>query len=193
MDIFMKKTLLALTTLCSFNAFADWHLEQQNSSVSFTTFKKEHIAENHQFDSINAVVADSGKVQLTIDLTSVNTNIPIRDQRMQEHLFQTSKFANATFTTDLSGDLLASLKVGQSEIKTLNGVIDLHGLQQKVSVTVQVSKLAANKVLVTSVKPLLLKAGDFALVAGVNKLQELAGLPSISHTVPVVFTLNFTK
>ena len=189
----MKKTLLTLATLCSFSALADWHLEQQNSSVSFTTFKKEHIAENHQFESINAVVADSGKVQLTIDLSSVNTNIPIRDQRMQEHLFQTNKFANATFTTDLEDDFLASLKAGQSEVKVLSGVIDLHGQQQSVAVTVQVSKLATNKILVTSVKPLLLKAGDFALVAGVNKLQELAGLPSISHTVPVVFTLNFTK
>ena len=34
---------------------------------------------------------------------------------------------------------------------------------------------------------------DFALVAGINKLQALAKLPSIAYTVPVSFVLTFQK
>jgi hypothetical protein len=47
--------------------------------------------------------------------------------------------------------------------------------------------------LVTTVQPVIIKAEDFALVAGINKLQALAKLPSIAYTVPVSFVLTFQK
>lgn len=189
----MKKIITVLASLLVFPAMADWQLNVDESSLIFTSIKKEHIVENHTFDTFKAKISESGEVELTIDLASVNTNIPIRDQRMGEHLFATKLFPTASFTSKVPSEFLASLKVGDIKPLTLTGNITLHDHTQKISAQVNVSRLTKNKVLVSSVAPILIKAKDFALVKGINKLQELAGLPSISHTVPVVFTLSFTK
>jgi hypothetical protein len=53
-----------------------------------------------------------------------------------------------------------------------------------------VTKLANGSLLVNSVKPVIIKAVDFNLVKGIEKLRQLAGLPSISTTVPVSFVLR---
>ncbi|GLX78925.1 hypothetical protein tinsulaeT_22650 [Thalassotalea insulae] len=188
----MKKLLWLSTFLLAFPVFANWQLDKQNSVVSFTTFKKEHIAENHRFHNLNANVSAQGQVELTIDLTSVDTNIAIRDQRMKEHLFNVNSFPTAMFTAQLEQKVLQQLTSDSSQMLTLKGKIELHGQTQAVSVEVLVSKMA-NGFLVTSLAPLLIKAQDFELVTGINKLMELAKLPSISHTVPVSFTLSFTR
>ncbi|WP_286234434.1 YceI family protein [Thalassotalea sediminis] len=189
----MKKTIAALLGLMTLPALADWQLVSEDSSLNFTTFKKEHVAENHTFESFNATIADDGKVMLSIDLASVNTNIAIRDQRMQEHLFATTLFPNATFAASISPKILNNLKQGEIKTQLLKGEIALHGNTQSVELSVNVSRLSKDKILVTSAAPLLVKAKDFDLVKGINQLQKLAGLPSISHTVPVTFTLSFTQ
>ena len=170
-----------------------WQLNPEQSQVSFTTIKKEHIAENHTFGSINATLNDKGAFSFAIDLNSVNTAIPIRDERMKEHLFKTKSFAQATFNAQIDNKALASLNVGESKKLTISGNIALHGQTQLLSSTVIVSKLKDDKLLVSSLAPMLIRAGDFDLVAGVNKLKELAGLPSIGQTVPVSFVLTLVQ
>jgi len=188
----MKKITLMLIGLLSFPVFAQWQLNNEGSTVSFTTIKKQQIAENHHFETVAASISEQGKVQVEIDLTSVNTNIGIRDERMKEHLFNTSTFPKATFSTQLAADQVSSLTVGNSEKLQVEGTIDLHGQSQKITAEVLVTKVNEQRLLVASLQPLLIKAQDFDLVAGINKLQELAGLPSITHTVSVNFVLNFT-
>lgn len=39
---------------------------------------------------------------------------------------------------------------------------------------------------------LIINAQDFDLISGINKLQTLANLPSITFSVPVNFILTFT-
>ncbi len=188
----MKKLIWLSTLILAFPVFANWQLDNQASVISFTTFKKQHIAENHKFHQVNASVSKQGEVKLIIDLTSVDTSIAIRDQRMKEHLFEIADFPQATFSAQLESKTLQQLISANSQQLTLNGTIDLHGQRQAVSLDVLVTK-TANGFLVTSVAPLLVKAQDFNLVAGINKLMELAHLPSISHTVPVNFTLSFIQ
>jgi hypothetical protein len=49
--------------------------------------------------------------------------------------------------------------------------------------------------LVVSAHPVILNADNYKLAKGIEKLRELASLPSISHAVPVSFylTLNATN
>jgi hypothetical protein len=54
-----------------------------------------------------------------------------------------------------------------------------------------VAKLGRQRLLVTSERPLLLNAADVGLADGVERLREIAGLPSISPAVPVSFVLLF--
>jgi len=44
---------------------------------------------------------------------------------------------------------------------------------------------------VTTLAPLIITAESVGLVAGVESLREIAGLPSISRTVPVTFSVKF--
>ena len=76
---------------------------------------------------------------------------------------------------------------------SLEGELSLHGQKSAVTAELAVARLAPNKLLVSSRKPLVLQAGDYDLLEGVEKLREVAGLSSISKAVPVSFVLTFDK
>jgi polyisoprenoid-binding protein YceI len=189
---FKKIMFIILMNIIAFQSAADWQLSQQNSTVNFTTVKKEHVIENHYFENVSANISKEGKINLSIDLTSVNTKIAIRDQRIKEHLFNTLLFPKAIFTAQLNTNQLENLMSGSSKALRINGRIELHGQSQDVLINVLVTKLSKTTLLVASQESLIIKAQDFDLVAGINKLQALANLPSITHSVPVNFILMFT-
>ena len=77
------------------------------------------------------------------------------------------------------------MKVGETDTKTLDLVLSLHGVEKKLSAEVLMVKTAAGQMLITNPKPLLLDVADYNLVPGLEKLKEVAGLPSIDTIVPV--------
>jgi len=188
----MRLLSLLFSCLVIFPALSQWQINQDLSQLSFVTIKKEHIAENQRFDRFSGQLSN-GKVIITIDLASVNTNIGIRDERMKEHLFNVNTFSSATFKADIDENVLNEIKVGQSQRLSVAGEIELHGMKQQVHVDVLVAKLSKVSMLVTSMQPILINAKDFSLIEGINKLQELAGLPSIGYTVPLSFVLTFNQ
>jgi len=188
----MRLFSLLITCLAIFPAFSQWQLNQDLSQINFVTIKKQHIAENQRFDQFSGQVT-KGKVNISINLASVNTNIGIRDERMKEHLFNISTFPTATFSADITEKVLNTIAVGQTKRLTVSGTISLHGVSQKVQAEVLVAKLSKTSMLVTSMQPLLIKAKDFTLIEGINTLQKLAGLPSIGYTVPLSFVLVFER
>lgn len=189
------RVLLATATLglaFANSAFAGWKLDEQASKLNFLSTKKAQIIEQHSFKKVAGKVADNGQVNLQIDLASVETNIPIRNERMQKYLFETDKFANATISAKVDSGVLAALAVGELKTLELAAELDLHGNKQKLTVPVTVVKGNQGQLYVNSVGSVVINAADFALVEGINKLQELAGLPSITYAVPVSFNLVFS-
>jgi len=85
---------------------------------------------------------------------------------------------------------LSSLKANNTTKTTLSSQLSLHGQTVPVTLVVSVTKLTDGSLLVASIKPVIIKAADFDLVKGIDKLRQLAGLPSISTTVPVTFVLR---
>jgi len=73
----------------SLNVAADWTLDSDQSSLHFVSIKNGTTAETHRFAELEGKAADSGKVTVVVHLISVDTKIPIRDERMQEMLFDT--------------------------------------------------------------------------------------------------------
>ena len=180
-----------LLSLSTTQAFADWSLVNSQSQLNFLSTKKSQVTELHKFNQLSGKVSDLGQVEIQIDLNSVDTQIPIRNQRMQEFLFETTKFATAELTAQLKPALLKSLAPGSAEQISLKAELNLHGHKQNIDVQAIVFKQANNDLKVISTQPILLQASQFDLVNGLNKLQELAGLPSITYTVPVTFSLEF--
>lgn len=190
---FLLTIITAVSLLFVSPAFSAWHLDDSKSSLTFVSIKKGSIAENHRFKTFSATVNKKGLLSVNIDLGSVDTRIPIRDSRMSEFLFETAKFSQAKFTAQININELDNIAIGTSKRLSVSGNIDLHGQQQAIVIDVLVAKLANDSMLVTTVQPVIIKAENFALVAGINKLQALAKLPSIAYTVPVSFVLTFQQ
>ena len=190
MEFSIRAFTIALALTLSSLSFADWSL-QQPSNIHFLTTKNTHITEVHHFKKFDATINKSGLAKLTIDLTSVDTRIAIRDERMQEHLFETSRFSQASFEAEIPTAILTQASNGQQIQFELKGKISLHGEQAQASCTVMISPNNDETITVSSITPLLIDAASFNLVAGINKLTEIAGLKSITYTVPLTFNLLF--
>jgi polyisoprenoid-binding protein YceI len=185
--------ILSLSILIASPAYSAWKLDSSQSSLTFVSIKKGTVAENHRFKTFSGDINSNGSTSITIDLNSVDTNIAIRDQRMTEYLFEAAKFAEANFSVQLNNNDIDAITIGSSKKISVTGRLDLHGQQQEIMLNVMVAKLSEKNMMVTTLQPVIIKAEDFALVAGINKLKSLASLPSIAYTVPVSFVLTFTQ
>jgi polyisoprenoid-binding protein YceI len=188
----MRIITLALAFAFSATATADWIL-QQPSSIHFLTTKNIHVTETHSFKSFGGKINKFGYAKISINLNSVDTRITVRDKRMQEHLFETSKFNEAYFEADIPTAILEQANKGINSRYQLQGKISLHGEQAEGQSEVLISPNKNGTITVTSISPMLIDAESFALVSGINKLQEMVGLSSISHTVPLTFSLTFKE
>lgn len=168
----------------------DWVIDGHNSQLNFVSIKKVNIAEVHQFKKLEGSYDSQGQFELDIDLASVDTQIPIRDERIKNDLFEVSKFSSAKITAVIETDLVDAIAEGASERLTVDANLNLHGVSKPLTLDVIVTRLVGAKLSVVSVQPVIINADDFALATGISKLMELASLPSISHAVPVSFYLT---
>ncbi|REL36946.1 YceI family protein [Thalassotalea euphylliae] len=180
-----------LSLLFSLPVFAGWQLNSSESQLSFVTTKNSEVAEVHSFENLTGDINKQGQVSFKISLASVNTAIPIRDERMQKYLFKLDTFASADFIGEVDIRFIEALPAGQVKYLPLSGNIHLHGNKQAVTMKVQLIKLARNRFVVNTVKPLIMNANQYNLAAGVEKLRTIAGLSNISNAVPVTFNLLF--
>ncbi len=172
-------------------AQADWVLNGDQSTVSFVSTKAINVAEVHRFGTLTGNVAADGQANVTIDLTSVNTGIELRDERMREMLFDTANFATAQVSVKVDPAAIAAMSPGDSSEMAVTANLNLHGETREVPATVIVARSGESRLLVVSKEPVIVNASQFRLVEGVQALQEIAGLPSISLSVPVTFVLTF--
>ncbi len=184
--------LLMLVGLSSY-AMADWELLNDESSLHYVSIKDTDAGELNSFNKLSGSVSDSGTVSLSIHLASVETGIPIRNERMQEMFFNVTQYAEATVSGDVDLTRVAELKVGETYTDAITLNLSLHGVSKEVSNTVQVTKLTDGRLLVTSIEPVIVNAGDYKFAQGIEKLREVAKLPSISMVVPVTYSLVFKQ
>lgn len=181
--------LMGLLLASSMVSAAAWQVDNSQSQLSFVSVKKSSIAEVHHFDWMTGSLNEAGEFALEIDLTSVNTGIEIRDSRMKEFFFEVGAYPTAGLHAKINPDFISELAVGQSKPLALDAELDLHGQKQTLAMTLMVTKVSDKELLVVSNQPVILNVADFDLVEGLEKLRELAGLPSISQAVPVSFYL----
>ena len=186
--------LLILGCISSIPALADWELDSAASSVSFVSVKNASVVESHYFKSVSGTASNSGlttRIDIRIDLTSVETLIPIRNERMVKMLFETVEFPRAVISTEISTDSVASMPAGASHTMTIDAELDLHGTTVELVIPVTIVKVTGDSFFVSSQKPVVINASQFKLVAGIEALREVAGLSSITTAVPVSFGLLF--
>jgi len=190
----MKKLLCsALLVLSPYAMADDWQLNAKESVLNFASTKNAAVTELHTFQSISGELAGD-KAKLTIDLASVETQIPIRNDRMKEHLFEIVKYPQATVQLNLDPKVLEALESAGAMVDTqVVAAVDMHGIKKDINAKLRVVKLTDSKILASTLEPILLLPADFSMQAGVNKLMEIAKLTSISTAVPVTFSLVFEE
>lgn len=191
----MKRTiLLSLTAvLWSAAASAGWILDNDYSRISFVSTKAGSAAEVHRFATLDGRVDGDGNVTISIDLDSVDTAIEIRDERMREMLFETGRYPTATLAATVDLAAVDALDAGASTTMTTEGQLMLHDTAVSLTIEMAVARLSDSRVLVVSQKPMIVNASQVGLLEGVERLREIAGLPTISPAVPVTFVLAFDR
>ena len=171
----------------------DWTVTSGESQFSFVSVKAGALAEAHTFSGLSGKVMANGDAEIEIPLSSVETNIVIRNERMREFLFETGTYPEAAVKTKLDPAVFRDLAIGDAVNVPVIATLNLHGETQEIDTDLLVTRIGADKVQVRTPVPIIVNAVDFGMEDGVEKLRELANLPSISPDVPVTFSIVFTR
>ncbi|MED5461473.1 MAG: YceI family protein [Pseudomonadota bacterium] len=189
----MNKWMIPLALLIAAPAHAEWDLNGEQSALSFVSTKAINMAEVHQFGTLSGGVDADGMVSVTIDLGSVDTSIELRDDRMREMLFDTENHPTAEVSAKVDSAVVNALQPGESTDMNVEANLSLHGSERRLAMDVKVARVGDHSLLVTTNRPVIVNAWEFALGEGVEALRAIAGLDSISMGVPVSFVLAFDE
>ena len=187
----MKYFVSLALTCFSLIAHSEWVVDTKNSHVGFASVKNKTIAENHRLTGLTGSVGSDGEALVSIDLATVETLVPIRNERIREILFDVANFPSATIQTKLDMDQINSISSGETEGLRIPLSIGLKSIKISKSVMVNVVRSGENIYDVASADPIMIRASDFSLLDGIKTLKEMAGLQSIEPVVPVTFNLRF--
>lgn len=189
-SIFSKSFCVILLSVTCFAAQA-WELDAQQSKISFVTIKKANIGEAHTFNEVAGGISE-GQASVVVQSASVDTLVDIRNERLRKFVFESAKFPTIEVTADVK-QVLKGLQVGEAKPASVNAHLSLHGVSKEIVLDVQVGMLSDSRIMVTTTKPVMIRAVDYSLLGGVEKLSSLMNGLLIAQTVPVSFSLIFSK
>ncbi|MCX4066326.1 YceI family protein [Pseudomonas sp. S1Bt30] len=188
----IKPLAFALLAVAAVPAHADCYLDNESSRLSFVTTKNTEIADVHRFLVLHGKVDDKGAAQVQVELESVNSGVPLRDERMRNQLFEIKTFPEALISAQINLQPINDLAPGAQLELRLPLSVTLHGKTQAYSAELLATRLDDRRFQVVTLEPVVLHAEDFDLAPGVAALRKAAGLKSISLSVPVGAVLIFT-
>src|SRR5262245_43898025 len=159
--------LLALAATPGTTQAQEWLLNASASRFYMQTLKASSIFEVHQFTGLDGSVSKDGDASIKIDLTSVASGVDVRDVRMRFLLFETYKFLNAEVTAKLDMNKLQELLTVGRITYPLKVTVNLHGFSKEIDAPVTVTRISDKSVSVATIKPLVVNADAFGLVAGI--------------------------
>jgi hypothetical protein len=170
---------------------AAWTSIGDQSSIAFGSIKKNVAGEVHHFENIVATVSEDGKVEIKIDLTSLETNIDIRNERMAEHVFKNG--AEATLIGKIDMDEVKEIAPGDTGLVDIEATLSLAGIDFDVEAEMLIAPLSPTRVLVTTSDFIFVSTADLGIEDGIDMLMKLADLSGITRTVPVSVRMVFEK
>ncbi|MGJ7475288.1 YceI family protein [Pseudomonas fulva] len=180
-----------LLALC-LPAHANWHLDGESSRLSFITGTNGEAAQVHRFLVLHGTVDRKGAASLRIEMDSVSSGVPLRDERMRDALFDVARFAEATVQAQLDLRPINDLANGAQIELRLPLTVTLHGQSHRYDALLLATRLDERRFQVVTLEPLVLRAEDFGLMPGLQALRKFANLKAINPSVPVNAVLIFT-
>jgi hypothetical protein len=189
----MAKLYLALLVAClALPARAAWYLDNESSRLSFISTHSGNLSEVHRFLTLHGQIGADGRARLRIELDSLSTGIPLRDERLRAMLFDTERLPEAQIAARVNLALLTDLAPGAQLELRLPLTLTLNERARQLEAELLVTRLDDRRFQVVSLAPLVLHAEDFALAGGIEALRKVADLSAISLSVPVGAVLIFT-
>lgn len=185
----LKIAAAAVIAMATSASAESWTLDGGASKLSFGSVKKDVIGESHSFQGLSGTVSGEGAVALDIDLTSVETNIDIRNERMNEHVFK--GVATASLNGEIDLDDVKNLAVGESTVTYMEGALSFLGAELDIEAEMFVVRISETQVMATTNEMVWIAVEDAGITAGIDKLMELAKLPGITRAFPVTARLMF--
>ncbi len=172
---------------------SDWKMVADESGMTYITIKNGEFAEINTFRQVSGTVSHKGDAEILVDLSSVDTNNEIRDERLRELLFKTHAFPQAKITAKIDMAPLESLAIGESHTLLLDMTIAVRGVSVQKDFYVLATRLGADKVVVNNKAPLILEAADFGMTEAIEQLRTLASLDSITPLVTATVSFTFER
>ena len=190
----VRHLLIAATLALTGPAFAGgWSIATDDSKIVFGSIKLDSIGESHQFTGISGGVDARGQAEILIDVTTVDTGIDIRDERMQEYVLRPEIFPKAKLTAKIDLDRLADMVPGETALIPTEATLAFLDREIPMTPTLFVAPLTGDRVLVTTDALIMLSTEDLGIEKGVGALMEIAGLPSITRASPIMARLVFQR
>lgn len=186
-----KLIIPALLALSPLAAAADWTLSAEGSKVAFGSVKKGTAGETHHFTGLSGGVDATGAARVEIDLATAETWIDIRNERMAEHVFK--GVGPAVLTADIDLAAFEGLKPGESATLDIKGVLKFGPAEVAIDAPVFAARLSETQALIATDEIIWVSTADLGVTAGIDKLMELAELPSITRATPVTFRFVFDR
>lgn len=178
-----------LVSLAASNALADWQLNPAQSSLTATSVKAGKVVEYHEFKHLTGTLKEDGMVEVVLDLASIETGIPLRNERMQSLFFNVADYPTATFAAQVD---LEKLQASDAPVAVnVPGALTLNGVTKPLTLALIVSHSKEQGYLVTTARPVSISVEEFGLLEGLNKLVDVAKLSGITPVVPVSFAVSF--
>lgn len=198
----MRNLLGGLLAVCLFASTAQsqnnpleqgWTLDPASSTLQFQSVKKGSVVETSTFATFSGVIAPDGNATITVLLDSVDTKVDLRNVRMRFLLFETFLHPEATVKLKVDPAEIATLATTRRKTFPVTFEVDLHGVKKELQTDVVATLITDDMVSVASTQPIVLMLEDFALIEGMQKLQDAANVtitPSGSVSFDFVFNRN---
>ncbi|MEO0386462.1 MAG: YceI family protein [Pseudomonadota bacterium] len=191
----MNKTIIAaaLFGLGTLPVAAEerWILNGAESKLAYGSIKKNVIGEVNHFAGLTGSVSETGSVDVTIDLFSVETWVDIRNERMREHVFGAAPKAHLSAEIDM--DAVNAMAPGETAVVDVEGTLSFAGAEMDIYTEMFVARLGTDRALVTTDEMIMVSTAELGIDAGVDTLKKLAELPGITRVAPVTLRLVFER
>ncbi|EHY1015552.1 TPA: YceI family protein [Vibrio vulnificus] len=190
----MRKNLSSLSIVLALFSGAslaadNYTLDSKLSSVSFATIKNQFVVEPATIDTLTGTLNSDGEFNVSVDLNSIETGIPIRNTRLNEIFFESAKHAPVRVAGKVDWTTL-----GQGSHKlTVPADVVLFGKTKSVEFPVVILN-TSDTVMVSSSAPVIIGASDFGIpTENLTNLAATVGGIKISDRVPLTLNLTFKK
>ena len=191
MPIWIRSLTCVLLLLITQATLADWRLTAA-SKVGYVSIKNNVIAEHNYFSGVTGSLNEKGQLKVSIDLSTVETQVDIRNQRMRDLFFEVMQYPEAVVTAQLDMQELAQVESGAPLELVKPFTLSLHGVESTAEAHLRIVSVGG-RAWVSTVQPILISAADFGLEGGVAALRKIAGLEAIAAVVPVSVNLKLVK